>query len=247
MMQQRPLRRDSVLDSLAYQRQPERAWEELMEMVAGRVERKLLALEAELDAQGAKHPIAITEGHLSLAPRNLNPILTEWLTGVYHARIMNLYHRHGARVRMCTAADFNGTRWTTNAVMHEMPQGRSYLLPAAAVMSLFKRHQGRHAVAVTAAPAELDVAASRTDNTLFLHIASMEFVRSVEVELHVNGMALTSGRILEMAPEDPRASATPVTPDAFAPQSRTLDTADARWRVPPRSVSAVVVEMREKP
>ena len=39
---------------------------------------------------------------------------------------MNLYQRHGARVKIATAADFNGNRWTTNAVIHQVPGGVSY-------------------------------------------------------------------------------------------------------------------------
>jgi hypothetical protein len=42
-----------------------------------------------------------------------------------------------------------------------------------------------------------------------------------------------------------RASATAVTPEPFVPQEHALAAGDARWRVPPRSVSVVVVEMRE--
>jgi alpha-L-arabinofuranosidase len=244
MMQQRPLRRDSVLRGLAYQREPARAWEELLEILPATVEAKLTALEAQLDAQGSKHPIAITEGHLSLAPHNANPILTEWLTGVYHARVMNLYHRHGARVRLCTAADFNGTRWTTNAVLHEVPRGRTYFLPVAAVMALFKRHQGRHAIAVTEAPTSLDVAASRTGDTFYLHVANLDYADSVEVEVQITGMTMTGGRVHEIAPEDLRAAANPVTPDVFAPQDRALGAEDRRWRVPPRSVSVAVIEAR---
>jgi len=55
---------------------------------------------------------------------------------------MNLYQRHGARVKIAHDADFNGTRWTTNALIHQMPAGMSYLLPAGAVARLFKRHNG---------------------------------------------------------------------------------------------------------
>ncbi len=84
MMQQSPIRRDSVLHDLRYQAAPREAWDELMEMV-GRVEQKLVRMEQSLDAAGSKHPLAITEGHLSLRPRNASPLLTEWLTGV-HAR-----------------------------------------------------------------------------------------------------------------------------------------------------------------
>jgi len=90
MMGQRPLRQDTVLRGLRYQAAPEAAWNELMEMVHERVEKNLLALEAALDNCKSRHGIAITEGHLSLAPNNSNPLLTEWLTGVYHARVWNL-------------------------------------------------------------------------------------------------------------------------------------------------------------
>src|SRR5438552_82240 len=95
MMGQTPVRKNTVLRGFKYQAEPEQAWDELMEMAGVRIERKLLALEESLASRKSNMPIAITEGHLSLAPHNANPILTEWLTGVYHARAMNLYQRHG--------------------------------------------------------------------------------------------------------------------------------------------------------
>ena len=70
---------------------------------------------------GDRHGIAITEGHLSLSPGNANPILAEWLSAVYHARSFNIYQRHGAKVKMAIAADFEGTRWTVNAVILQAP------------------------------------------------------------------------------------------------------------------------------
>ena len=73
--------------------------------------------------QSVKAGIAITEGHLSLSPHNANPILYEWLSAAYHARSMNIYQRHGARVKIATAADFNGNRWTNTAVMLPTPRG----------------------------------------------------------------------------------------------------------------------------
>jgi hypothetical protein len=113
-MQQFPTRPDSVLRGQRYQREPERAWEELLELSRG-VEARLVELEEVLDAKGAGTKIAVTEGHLSLPPHNANPILLEWLTGVFHARVLNTYQRHGRRVGIATAADFNGTRWTVVA------------------------------------------------------------------------------------------------------------------------------------
>ena len=115
MMRQLPTEPDTVLRGTLYQRDPERAWEELLAL-SRRPQARLVELEQVLDATGTPMPIAVTEGHLSLGPHNTNPILMEWLSGVYHARMLNLYQRHGDRVRIATIADFNGSRWTTVAV-----------------------------------------------------------------------------------------------------------------------------------
>jgi alpha-L-arabinofuranosidase len=247
MMNQQPIRKDTVLNGPEYQRAPERAWEELMELFTQRVEKKLLAIEADLDERGAQTPIAITEGHLSLHPHNANPILTEWLVGVYHARCMNLYARHGARVRMCTGADFNGMRWTVTAVVHQVPTGVSYLTPVGAVMRLFKRHKGTHGVAVTSAPPALDVAASRAGDGVVLHVANTDFSKSVEASLAVTGMIITAGTVHEIAPDDPRQYVNYRNPDVFKPKTHEIRPTDGtmfRWRFPARSVSAVELTCR---
>ena len=245
MMNQQPVRRDTVLRGFKYQAEPERAWEELMEMVHERIEKKLLELEEPLAKRNSKLPLAITEGHLSLAPHNSCPLLTEWLTGVYHARAMNLYQRHGDRVKITTTADFNGTRWTTNAVIHQVPGGVSYLLPAGAVARLFQRHNGREGVAVKSAPADLDVSASRTGDKVFLHVANMNYSRSVAASFAVNGMTVTGGRVLEIAPENPRQEISPLNPDVFKPAERPLPSAEAaKWRFPARSVSVVELDCK---
>jgi alpha-L-arabinofuranosidase len=245
MMGQTPLRPDTVLRGARYQAEPERAWSELMEMIPARIERKLLALEESLSGESSRMPIAITEGHLSLAPHNSNPILTEWLTGVYHARAMNLYLRHGARVKIATAADFNGTRWTTNALMHQVPAGISYLLPVGAVARLFKRHNGAEGVAVTSQPADLDIAASRTGDRIFLHVANKNYGASTEAGFAVKGMAVTGGRVLVTAPENPRQEISPLNPKVFDPVEHPLAVANpVRFRFPARSVSVVALECR---
>jgi hypothetical protein len=182
---------------------------------------------------------------LSLPPHNSNPILTEWLTGVYHARIMNLYQRHGARVKIATTSDFNGTRWTTNSLIHQVPGGASYLLPSGSVARLFKRHNGKQAVAVQRAPANLDIAASRADNRFFLHVANMNYSGSTEAALMVQGMSPTTGRVLEISPQNPRQEVSALNPGVFAPQEKTLSRADVlKWRFPARSVSVVELECR---
>src|SRR5690606_38418713 len=147
----------------------------------------------------------ITEGHVSFDPHNANPILQEWLSAVYHARTMNLYLRNGDRVKICTGADFAGTRWTVNAVQIPVPRGQSFLLPIATIMRLFNRHKGSHGVTVRNAPPELDVTASRDENTVYLHVLNTSYRNPVEASLEVEGLAIRGGRVHEIAPEDPRA------------------------------------------
>jgi alpha-L-arabinofuranosidase len=243
MMQQSPMGPNSVLQGLAYQEAPEKAWDELMELVSARVERKLLKLESELDARKSKHPIAITEGHLSLQPHNANPILTEWLTGVYHARVMNLYQRHGNRIHIATLADFNGNRWTSNAMIHTTPGAVSYLLPAGQVMRLFGKHNGTHGINVKSATNALDIAASRAGDKIFLHVANMNYSGAVETTFAIEGMRITGGRVFSIAPEKSREEISMRNPNVFDPREESLPIGDApRWRFPARSVSVVELQ-----
>jgi alpha-L-arabinofuranosidase len=240
MMGQTPMARDTVLRGNRYQTEPERAWNELMQLTHARIETKLLELEETLAKHKSKHGIAITEGHLSLQPHNANAILTEWLTGVYHARAMNLYQRHGATVKIATAADFNGTRWTTNALIHQVPGGVSYLLPVGAVMRLFKRYNGAQGIAVKSAPENLDIAASRTNDKIFLHVANLNYTGATEVTFAVDGFATSGGRVLEISPENPRQEISAINPDVFKPREHALPKADVlKWRFPARAVSVV--------
>lgn len=244
MMNQQPARKDTVLRGNRYQSDPERAWEELMELLPLRVEKKLLETEDALSRAKSKLPIAITEGHLSLAPQNSCPILTEWLTGVYHACVLNLYQCHGDRVKIATAADFNGTRWTSNALIHQVPAGISYLLPAGAVMRLFKNHNGRQGMAVKSCPANLDVAASRTGDKLFLHVANRNYSGAIETTFAATGRKIESGRVFEIAPENPRQEISPLNPDIFEPREHPIPpTENLKWRFPARSVSVVELNM----
>lgn len=243
MMGQTPIGRDSVLVGNRYQNEPERAWNELMNLIATRIETKLVSLEESMAKQNSKHGIAITEGHLSLQPHNANPILTEWLTGVYHARVMNLYQRHGNTVKISTAADFNGNRWTTNALIHQVPGNNSYLLPVGAAMRLFKKHNGSHGITVKSAPDSLDIAASRRDNKIFLHVANMSFSTATSASFAVDGMTLSGGHVVEISPENPRQEISSVHLDAFKPREHTLDAnTKFNWRFPARSVSVVELD-----
>jgi alpha-L-arabinofuranosidase len=246
MMAQRSTRQNSVLRSFEYQKQPETAWEELLE-ISNTIEPKIVELEEVIRSQKSNAGIAITEGHLSLRPHNACPILYEWLTGAYHARVLNIYQRHGAKVRIATAADFAGMRWTVNAVIIPVPGGASYLMPVGSVTRLFKRHTGKQGVAVTSAPSDLDVAASRSGNTLFLHVANLSYRRAVEAAFVLKGMTLRGGRVFEIAPEDPRTYVSPEQPAVFAPREKALGPGPLyQWRFPPTSVSAVELELNAR-
>lgn len=241
MMGQSPKRPDSALRGLLYQREPERAWEELLELSKA-VETRVSELESAMGRAGrdGKIGIAITEGHLSLPPRNMNPILFEWLSSVYHARSLNIYQRHGAQVKIATAADFQGTRWTNNAVMVGVPAGRSFLMPVASIARLFKRYNGTQGVGVVSAPADLDIAASRSGDRVYLHVANIRFRGSVEASFVVQGMKVTGGRTWTIAPDNLRQFVSLDQPDVFAPvESAMADEPVLKWRFPAGSVTAV--------
>jgi alpha-N-arabinofuranosidase len=242
MMGQSPKRPDSALRGLLYQQEPARAWEELLEL-SNAVETRVAELESVIagkTGRSGRMGIAITEGHLSLGPRNMHPILFEWLSSVYHARSLNIYQRHGAQVRIATAADFQGTRWTNNAVMVGVPAGRSYLMPVASIARLFRRYNGTHGVAVRATPAGLDIAASRSGNSIYLHVANLQFTGSVEAAFVVEGMKVASGQTWAIAPDHLRQFVSLDQPNVFAPRESPIPQGDVlKWRFPAGSVTAV--------
>ena len=244
MMGQSPKRPDTVLNSLRYEQAPEQAWAELIEL-SNNVERRIAELDEVIAARKPAAGIAVTEGHLSLKPHNANPILTEWLSAVYHARSLNIYQRHGARVKIAACADFQGSRWTVMAVALPVPKGRAYLLPAGSVARLFARHNGRQAISV-AAPSNLDISASRTGNKIYLHVASLEYARPVFAAMAVKGMRLTGGRLYEIAPGEPREYVNQDRPDIFKPIERALAAAELeRIRIAARSVCVIELDVEQ--
>lgn len=244
MMGQSPVRRDTVLAGMRYQAAPELAWEELLEL-SNKVEARIGELESAIDDAGSHAGIAVTEGHLSLRPHNINPLLYEWVSAVYHARSLNIYQRHGARVKIATAADFNGTRWTVMALQTPVPRGRSFLMPVGTIMRLFKRHNGSEGVRVASSPATLDIAASRTAEKLFLHVVNLDCRKAVPVRLRVKGAEISGGRVLEIAPPSLRSGVSQDEPDVFRPVEKMLPREGAGgWTFPAASVSVVELDIR---
>ena len=244
MMNQHPPRQDTILKSRAYEADRDRAWEELGEIyqiVAG----KLDALRQVVCDAGSSACLALTEGHLSLRPHNVNPLLTEWLAGLYNARIFSLYERNGDFVKIATQADFFGNRWTVNALMVGGAFQKPYLLPAGAIMSFFRRCGGAQGLVVPPTLGSLELSASRSGNTLYLHVVNTALHRGESVEIAIDGMRITGARVEEIAPGDVAAYVDHECRDTFEPVRRDVPVSENRiaWTFPSASVSALIVDV----
>ena len=226
---------DSPLRGTQYRNDPELTWRHLMHAWRSTEAR----LQEMRTATGGQAPLALTESHFALPGRNRCEVLSSWAAGAANARILNTHARHGDVLKIATLADFCGTRWMVNAVMIPTPQGngRAYLMPVARVMALYRKYQGKRALAVTGAPAELDITASRTGSRIFLHVVNTSLTQTVQAKLEISGLKITSGKVHEIAPE-PFSEIDETRSELFSPVERTLP-AGGKWSFPPASVSAV--------
>jgi alpha-L-arabinofuranosidase len=231
---------DSPLRGIEYRKDPARTWRHLMN--AAKVHEEKIKWMKE---QVADYPVplAMTECHFSLPGRNRCEVLSTWAAGVANARMLNVHERHGDKLKIATLADFCGTRWQVNAVMIPVPGGKSYMMPVALVMSLYRHHTGNKAVDVSKAPDALDVTASRTSERVYLHVVNTKRDRSVTAQLIIAGLKIASGRIFELA-GDPQYEVIQTQPNQIVPVEKTLP-ANARWTFPPASVSAVELNVRK--
>ena len=128
--------------------------------------------------------------------------------------------------------------------MMQVPRGSCYLMPVGSVMRLFKRHSGRQGVAVKSAPTDIDIAASRSGDRIYLHVANLNYSQSCIVTFAVEGRTITGGRVLEIAPESPHAYVGESDPNVFRPVEKVLTIIpQPTWRFPAASVSAVELEL----
>jgi hypothetical protein len=144
-------------------------------------------------------PLALTECHYGIPGRNRCEVLSSWAAGVSYARLLNLHERNGDILKIATAADFCGTRWQNNAVMIPVPSGKSFMMPVAKVMSLYRRYSGKEYLEVSGVPDGLDITASRTGNIIYLHVVNTNHVRPIKTMLKVNKMFIKSGRAFELS------------------------------------------------
>ncbi|MBX3426585.1 MAG: hypothetical protein KF688_12970 [Pirellulales bacterium] len=234
-----PDRRESpVLAGQRYRRDPAATWDCLMTAWEHN-DRKIREVRDSLG--GRSCPLAMTECHFAIPGRNRCDVLSTWAAGASYARILNNHQRHGDMLKIATAADFCGTRWQVNAVMIPVPHGKSYLMPVARVMELYRKHIGEQAVAANAG-GELDVVASRTGDRLFLHVVNTNQSRSVAARLVVNGASATGARAFTIA-DDPMVEIDDLNSDSVMQTvERPLPLAGP-WEFPAASVTAVEVQL----
>ena len=120
------------------------------------------------------------------------------------------------------------------------PKGnnRAYLQPVARVMQLYRRHIGSHAVKVVGAPEDLDVVASRRDDTVYLHVANTQRTRPVRASIRIGRHAPASGRVFEIA-ADPAVEVSYLNAADVMQTAAKPFAAGGVWEFPAASVSAL--------
>jgi hypothetical protein len=230
-----------VLRGELYRRDAAATWERLMK--AWEInDRKIRTVRESLGR--SRMPLAMTECHFTVPGRDRGDVNSTWATGVAYARILNNHQRHGDLLKIATAADFCGTRWQNNAVIIPVPknQGRAYLQPVARVMRLYRRHIGSHAVEVKRTPEGLDIVASRSGDTIYLHVVNTQRTRAVKAGFQIEGRRVQSGRVLEMT-DDPMVEVTYLnSADVMRVVEKPIGDL-AGWEFPAASVSAVELKL----
>ncbi len=230
---------NSPLRGIEYRKDPAHTWDRLMN-AANYHENHVKWMREKVGDYPI--PIALTECHFALPGRNRCDVLSTWAAGVANARLLNVHERHGDKLKIATAADFCGTRWQVNAVMIPVPGGKSFMMPVAIVMNLYRHHTGDKAVTVKRTPDGLDITASRTGDRLFLHVINTNRDRSVSTSVRVAGMQAKAGRVFELA-GDPDYEVIQSNPDGVIPVEKVLPSHD-RWTFPAASVSAVELDLQ---
>ena len=228
-----------VLAGERYRQDPDATWQQLMG--AWKIhDDKIRGMRDSLDGQD--FPIALTECHFAIPGRDRCDVMSTWATGVAYGRILNNHQRHGDLLKIATAADFCGTRWQVNAVMIPVPHGQSYLMPVARVMKLYRHHIGTHALDVIDSPAELDVAASRTDKQIYLHVVNTHRTQSSTTNFASEGITIDQVTAYQIA-DDPMVEVSDLNSSKVMQVTKTELPVDGSWIFPPASVTAVEIKL----
>jgi alpha-L-arabinofuranosidase len=112
---------------------------------------------------------------------------------------MNLHERNGDVLKIATMADFCGTRWQVNALMIPVPTGNAFLMPTAKIMQLYKQHSGKNFVKATSNQSQLDITASKTGNTVFLHVVNANRTDALTANINIKSLNIKSARAWEIS------------------------------------------------
>lgn len=213
--------KDSPVRNNEYCKVTAATWEVLMNGYKTH-EKKIQKLRAETTSY--KIPLALTECHYSIESRNRYEVLSSWAAGVFYARIMNLHERNGDVLKIATMADFCGTRWQVNAVMIPVPSSEVFMMPVAKIMHLYRHHTGKSFINLKGMPDELDVTASRTDNTIFLHVINTSRTKTVSSNFQINNMSFSTGKAFELS-TDPSFEIMSASNNRLQPRERPISPA----------------------
>jgi alpha-L-arabinofuranosidase len=229
---------EPVLAGERYRRDPGATWECLM--AAWEIhDRKIREVRDSLGDR--KVPLALTECHFTVPGRDRCDVMSTWATGVAYGRVLNCHERHADVLKIATAADFCGTRWQVNALMIPVPQGKAYLMPVARVMQLYRAHIGTHAISA-GGDRGLDVVASRSDQTLYLHVVNTNPHRSISAQLKLADGEAQNSRAFTIA-DDPMVEVSELNSDSIMQVAERELPANRAWEFPAASVTAVEVKL----
>jgi alpha-L-arabinofuranosidase len=226
--------KNSPLRDNEYRKDPAGTWEILMDAYKIH-ESKINGIRSEVSSY--KMPLALTECHYAIPGRNRCEVLSSWAAGVSYARMMNLHERNGDLLKIATLADFCGTRWQVNAVMIPVPSGKAFMMPVAKIMALYRKHSGKESLGVTGTHENLDITASRTGNTIFMHVVNTSRVKSAETTIRISNLAIKSGRAFELS-ADPEFEILSAANDPLLPKEKILNINEPVI-FPPASVTAL--------
>jgi len=234
---------NSPLKPNEYRKDPDRTWHHLMNAHKS-LEQRLQQLRQEIS--GHDVGLAMTEGHFALPGHNRCSVLATWAAGVAYARLLNVQVRNGDVLKIATLADFCGRLWMVNAIMIAAGSGGlggAYMMPVARVTALYRKHRGKKALTVTAAPDGLDVTASRSGKKIFIYAVNTNRAKAVPARLMVAGRRILSGNVFQIA-DDPMREMDLTIREAFAPQKHSLPPT-ATWHFAPASVTVIELRVEE--
>lgn len=230
---------DSPLRGIEYRKDWAKTWEYFMnsyKMPQSRIQ------EMRERVSGFTIPLVITEAHFFLPGRNRCEALSTWAAGVSNARMLNVHERNGDLIKIATLADFCGTRWQNNAVIIPTPigSGKSFMMPVAMVMALYRKHSGQNALKISSFPPDLDVTASITENRIFLHVVNTNRTQSISTQLIVEEKKIASAHAFCIALE-PDYEVFEYRPEITNPKESSIPQ-NGKWTFPKASVSAVEID-----